>query len=223
MSSIPVEALIFLPRLLFCSSPPNIIAFLELIVLKKFGWEGRFEREAHRNQFAYCFVSFIILFPGPLQSNSRSHATCYDTLERKCRKAGLWIHGSLSKVSSHKNTVTFWWSLSIICYFVQLMESKKKEQKGDITGMNRIETKDAWRWRKFIRMTNYVRTWRTTYAATLWMNTNSIACVLCRLSFYSSAESFLYLSYYNCIRPNRLDGFTKFKSTNQFPSLIQVL
>ena len=89
MGSIPFEALIFLPRLLFCSSPPNIIAFLELIVLKKFGWEGRFEREAHRNQFAYCFVSFIILFPGPLQSNSRSHATCYDTLERKCRKAGL--------------------------------------------------------------------------------------------------------------------------------------
>lgn len=84
MGSIPVEALIFLLRLLFCSSPPNIIAFLELIVLKKFGWEGRFEREAHRNQFAYCFVSFIILFPGPLQSNSRSHATCYDTLERKC-------------------------------------------------------------------------------------------------------------------------------------------
>ena len=94
MGSIPVEALIFLPRLLFCnclncSSPPNITAFLELIVLKKFGWEGRFEREAHRNQLAYCFVSFIILFPGPLQSNSRSHATCYDTLERKCRKAGL--------------------------------------------------------------------------------------------------------------------------------------
>lgn len=88
MGSIPVEALIFLPRLLFCnclncSSPPNIIAFLELIV-KKFAWEGRFEREAHGNQFAYCFVSFIIIFPGPLQSNSRSHATCYDTLERKC-------------------------------------------------------------------------------------------------------------------------------------------
>ena len=74
---------------------------------KKFAWEGRFEREVHGNQFAYCFVSFIILFPGPLQSNSRSHATCYDTLERKCWKAGLWIHGSLSKVSSHKNTVTF--------------------------------------------------------------------------------------------------------------------
>ena len=71
MGSIPVEALIFLPRLLFCnclncSSPPNIIAFLELIVL-----HGKGDLNGRRMEISLHTVLFLLL----LYSQVRCKAT----------------------------------------------------------------------------------------------------------------------------------------------------